>query len=128
MSRHASRFLSLLRTGVLVLVALSLLAQPVVAAVSQIHGVGHPEIASAAQAAHEHEDWQAGAPHDEDEPSGHTDGSHGLMHQTCGGAFDRGVVRLELPSPVGSEIRVPAPDDSVRITTRLTSPFRPPIA
>lgn len=127
MSRFASRILSLLRTGLLVLVAFGLLSQPVVAAISQLHTFAHPVIVEA-PAAHVHDETQPDRPHDEGEQPSHTDGPHGLMHQTSGGAFDRGLVRLELPTSLGGEILVPAIDDSVRVTTRLTSPFRPPIA
>lgn len=126
MSRFATRILSLLRTGLLVLVALGLLSQPVVAAISQMHTFAHPEIIDA-PAAHAHDEAQPDNSHDEGEQPSHTDGSHGLMHQTSGGAFDRGLVRLELPASSGGEILVPAIDDSVRVTTCLTSPFRPPI-
>lgn len=130
-SRYARQLRQLLCTSLLVLMAVSLLTRPVVSAISEIHAAAHPELAAHGAGEHSHgdaaDDADAGRTSDEGQPE-HTDGLHGLMHQASGGAFDRGVAALEVPTVSGRHLLVPAVGNIARIPERLSSPFRPPIA
>lgn len=115
----------------MVLMALGLLTRPVVTAISEMHAVAHPELAAHDASEHSHGESvdvaDAGRTSDDGQPE-HTEGPHGLMHQSSGGAFDRGIAALEVPIVSGRHLLVPAVGNTARIPERLSSPFRPPIA
>lgn len=125
MPHFTRRLPYLLRTSLLVLLALGLLTKPVLTAISGVHSVAHPEIAAVDGHGHSHDIQQDG----EDPMEDHAQGSHGLMHQTgAGGAFDHGTARLDLPTAVQVASLLPPANQRPPSKARLTSPFRPPIA
>lgn len=121
------RPLRALHAALLVLVALGVLLQPVLGALGELHGLEH---AAALQSEHGHTHLEGhGEPHDGDDAHGEPVGEHGLLHQ---GGFATCMARIEpgflLPAPIrvgdpSARSHAPGPPPS-----RLTLPFRPPIA
>lgn len=110
----------LLANAALLLLALALVVQPVLAAVGELHAVGH--------ATHTVSTDGDGHASDEDDPA-HASGAHALLHQAVpGGACD--VLPTASPGPVVGCLTVEPPltDPQARPTMLLTLPFRPPIA
>ena len=121
------RHRSLLRIALLALVALGVLMQPVLRSVGDLHDLEHT-MALQSDHGHSHHDGHE-APPGEDEAPGNPQGLHGLLHQygTVGSMALLEPASLLASAPVTGEppdrTHVPGPPAS-----RLTSPFRPPIA
>lgn len=104
----------------LLLLALAMLVQPVLAAVGELHAVDH---ASHVASVHDEDH----APHEEDDPA-HALGTHALLHQpTCGGACAVFPAALPVPSFLPATVDLPGADAPGPPRTVLTIPFRPPI-
>lgn len=120
----------LLRSALLVLLALGMTIQPTLAALGELHGVehavaaqsddGHGHAHPVDSASHEH----PGAPSDPD----HATGQHGLLHQCASGSFalPEAIVSLSRPAPSGSRLPQAGPFHLPGDAPSL--PFRPPIA
>ncbi|MCB1569440.1 MAG: hypothetical protein KDI69_11570 [Xanthomonadales bacterium] len=114
----------LFRTALLVLLALCLVTQPVLAALGEMHERRvHPESATLhLDQVGSHAD---GAAHDESE-----DTLHLLLHfaHCCGQTTAVFAANIWTPAPLPTRSERLAPSSAPRITTRLNPPFRPPIA
>jgi hypothetical protein len=119
-----------LRTALLVLLALGLMARPMLGQLGELHGVEHAAIAETVAHGHGHVATPDAAHHHHDE-RGETetsDGSHDLLHMFTGVtvALPETVVQLFPLPAAGTLLPLPA-------TPRLPGdpsslPFRPPIA
>lgn len=111
----------LLGKAALLLLALAMLVQPMLAAVGELHAVEHgSHVASA------HDDDHA--PHEEDDPA-HALGAHALLHQsTYGGACAVLSAALPVPSFLPATVDLSGADAPGLPRSVLTLPFRPPIA
>ncbi len=119
----AARFLKRLRASLLAFLVLGLVINPSLTFVSELHGADH---AVATQADGHHHD-NAGL-HDGAPDSDHTEGTHGLLHQSSGGAFSDSVAVITLPAVVYALVMVALPTPLTVALQHLTGPFRPPIA
>jgi hypothetical protein len=121
------RHRNLLHTALLVLVAFGMLLQPVLAALGDLHEVEHA-VALHSDHGHSHHDGHE-VPEDEGEVPGDPVGSHGLLH-ACGAAAP--VALLEPVSLTAAAVATGDPPDRGYVhgppVSRLTLPFRPPIA
>ena len=121
------RHRSFLHAALLVLVAIGVLLQPVLGALGELHGLEH---AAALQSDHGHSHHDGhDQPDDGDDALGDPIGEHGLLHQG-GVATSMALIEpaflLLPPISVGDPLdRSHAPGPP---TSRLTLPFRPPIA
>lgn len=112
----------LLVKAALLLLALAMLVQPVLAAVGELHAVEHGAHAANAHGDDDH------APHEEDDPA-HALGVHALLHQSASaGASDVFPAALPVPVLLLSTVDLPGADAPGPPKTVLTLPFRPPIA
>ncbi len=126
--RCLRRHRSLLHTALLVLLALGVLLQPVLGALGDLHGLEHAAAMQSDDHGHSHHDGHE-APHDGDDALGDPIGEHGLLHQ---GGFATSMALIEPvflllpPMRMGEPLdRSHAPGPPI---SRLTLPFRPPIA
>jgi len=120
----ATRLSHLLRTCLLALLVLGLAVNPALAFVGELHGADHALVA--AEDGHHHDD--AGL-HDEAPDSDHTEGAHGLLHQSSsGGAFTGCVAVIALPAAPYGPVVFALPTPLPVPLQHLTGPFRPPIA
>lgn len=121
------RHRSLLRTALLVLVALGVLMQPILTSLSELHGLEHA-VAVHSDHGHSHHDGHDDPPADDDAP-GDPIGLHGLMH-TCNVAAS--MTFPEAGLLVTAYVAASDPPDRAHPfgppDTHLTLPFRPPIA
>ncbi|MDQ3201677.1 MAG: hypothetical protein M3Q94_05850 [Pseudomonadota bacterium] len=103
---------------------LGLLLKPVLALVGDIHGAEHQ--LTAQSELHHHTE---SVPHDDATGPGHTDGTHGLMHQAgCEGASTDGIATLALRTVAYQQVLAALPAAPPVILQHITGPFRPPIA
>lgn len=120
-SRH------LFRQFALVLVALGVLMQPILRSIGDLHDMEHT-VALQSDHGHSHHDGHEEPPRDDQAP-GDPLGLHGLLHQF--GAVGS-MALLEPASLLASAPVTGGPPDRARVpgppASRLTSPFRPPIA
>ncbi len=124
MLSFAARLSKLLRTSLLALLVLGLAVNPALAFVGELHGADHALLVEAD--GHHHDD--AGL-HDDAPGSDHTDGTHGLLHQSSsGGAFTDCVAVIALPAAAFGPVVFALPATTSAPLQHLTGPFRPPIA
>lgn len=126
--QHLRRHRRLLHIALLVMVALGVLLQPVLGALGDLHALEH----AAAMQSHDHgHSHLAGheAPHDGEDALGDPIGDHGLLHQ---GGFAMSMALIEpvfqLLPPILMDERLDRSHAPGPPITRLTLPFRPPIA
>lgn len=111
----------LVRT-VLLLLAIAMLVQPVLAGVGELHVVEHGTHEATAHGDADH------APHEEDDPA-HALGAHALLHQAASaGASDVFSSALPVPTLLLLTVDLPSADVFGPPKTVIGSPFRPPIA
>lgn len=127
MQRLRSRRHRFLHLSLFVLVVLGVLIQPILGSLGGLHGVEHA-VAAQSDHGHAHHDGHEDASGG-DGSAGDAVGSHFLLHQ---GAFATAMALLE-PTPVLlSFLPVAGPPASGSASrpppSRLTLPFRPPIA
>lgn len=123
------RHLGLFRTALLVLLALGIAVQPVLGAVSELHGAEHAAMADMApDHGHAHAD-DADHGHDGDttDPN-HVKGTHVLLHLDAGLAFALPDAFVRVPARIPDTLGLPegVPEDLPVSAPHL--PFRPPIA
>ncbi len=126
LTARAARFL---RLSALLLLALGILARPMVEQIGGIHSIGHEAVAVPAEHGHDH--GRSGHDHrhpDQTADPEHATGSHVLMHQADGGAASAlraqwGLVLAVQPAAIPPSTDALAPRRDVPAT-----PFRPPIA
>lgn len=119
-----------LRIALLVLLALGLVARPMLGQLGDLHGVEHAVVAETVAHGHAHDSDPVATHHHHDEPGNaeHTDGPHGLLHMFTGVTValpETGVQVFPLPAagtllPLPATPRLPGDPSSL--------PFRPPIA
>ena len=120
----------LLRTALLVLLALGMVIKPTLGALGELHGAEHATMADAGAHGHAHPADSDGSDHrhgDERDPD-HTLGAHGLLHLSSGVSVTLPdlLVRLLAPSSPGPQL---PESDAPRLPGDSPSfPFRPPIA
>lgn len=123
------RHLGLFRTALLVLLALGMAVQPMLGAVSKLHGAEHAAMADLApDHGHAHAD-DADHGHDDQTPDpDHVKGTHVLMHLDAGlaVALPDSVVRVPARILASPPLVLGAVDDLPVAAPHL--PFRPPIA
>jgi hypothetical protein len=111
----------LLAKAVLLLLAIAVLVQPVLAGVGELHAVEHGTHEATA-----HDDDHA--PHEEDDPA-HALGAHALLHQAASaGASDVFPCALPMPAFLLLTVDLPGADVLGAPKAVITLPFRPPIA
>lgn len=123
------RHLGLFKTALLVLLALGMVVQPVLGAISDLHGAEHAAMADvASDHGHAHGD-DADHGHEGAAPGpDHVKGTHVLMHLDVGlaVALTESVVRV--PAGIPESLAHPEADaDGLPVATPHL-PFRPPIA
>ncbi|TAK38647.1 MAG: hypothetical protein EPO30_03735 [Lysobacteraceae bacterium] len=126
--RRPHRFL---RATLLVLLALGVVVNPLLGAVSELHGVEHAATADVVDDhghGHAHPtgtDHRGGIP----EPDAdHSLGSHGLLHQGAGVTAALPEVLSVLPSDAPAQTRIAVPEPPHLPDDLASLPFRPPIA
>ena len=121
------RHRSVLRTALLVLLAFGLLVQPVLKALGELHDVEHA-VAMQSDHGHPHHDGHEMPPGDDEAP-GDAFGLHGLLHMCAPAAPMAPCEMAGVPAPLVATGDPPdGADASGAPTSRMTSPFRPPIA
>jgi|APMI01.1.fsa_nt_gi hypothetical protein len=123
---HHRRPSPFLRTLLLVLVALGVVIQPMLAIASELHGVDHAAvvIGDAGHEGHQHDD--DGQPEGGD--PNHAFGLHGLMHQGSAGASSLPPMFFTLAAVPQSASVLSWLDDTAPSGPPLGQVHRPPIA
>ena len=123
------RHLGLFKTALLVLLALGIAVQPVLGAVSELHGAEHAAMADVApDHGHAHaDDVDHGHESDKTDPN-HVKGTHVLMHLDAGLAVALPDAIVRVPARIPDTMGLPegVQDDLPVSAPHL--PFRPPIA
>lgn len=125
---HSPKLYRLLRASFLALLVLGLMIKPVLAQLSALHAAEHA-VAVAADA-HGHDHGADGTDDDGDpEQDDHTNGAHGLMHQSGGSTTLTGLAAsMFVPMVYARMPDLPIPD-AIGVPHEVpSSPFRPPIA
>lgn len=142
MPRARRLALSLLRRTFMVLLLVSIVVRPVMGDMATLHAAEHSTraamAAEAGLASHDHHDHEraevagshghAHADSDTLATGDHASGAHAVMHYGVAGASSVAQhFSMEVPL-LRFGMTTPPPSDPIRPGTRLTSPFRPPIA
>lgn len=112
-----------LRTTLLLMLALGVLARPVIDQVGEMHQANHAEVA----VEDHHHDGDANP----DEAPGHEGyaGMHGVLHETCAsGALGMLAHALTMPGPIERAVLLPGRHVRHLPDSPSPTPFRPPIA
>ena len=124
MRLFTARLSILLRASLLALLVLGLAVNPALTFVGELHGADHALLAEAG--GHHHD--EAGL-HDDAPDTDHTEGAHGLLHQSSGGgAFSDSVAVITLPAVAYEPVVIALPTPLPVPLQHVTGPFRPPIA
>jgi len=124
MTLFAARLSTLLRASLLALLVLGLAVNPTLTFVGELHGADHTRAVNAV--GHHHD--EAGL-HDDAPDTDHTEGAHGLLHQSSGGgSFSDSVAVIKLPAVPYEPVVIALPTPLPVPLQHVTGPFRPPIA
>lgn len=118
----------LLRTALLVMLALGVMIKPVLAGVSDLHQVMDHAPLPSEDHGHDHDPDQEGHDHGEpDQHPKHAQGAHGLMHQTDAGSSTGSLGSLTLSTSLPPQVVLPSHREAFKRDCRQSSLFRPPI-
>lgn len=113
-----------LTTALLLLLALGVLARPVLERLGAMHQAAHPAVTDA-----QHHHHEGAAEPDERPGHGGDSGTHGVLHEMCSsGAFCMLSQGLTMPGPIDRALAWPSRYARPVLLLRSGTPFRPPIA